>query len=125
MNTHEHLLVCLAEECAEVAQRASKALRFGIDDVQAGQPLTNKARLGEELADLEAVIQMVRAMGLIPDAPSVRRIEAKQQRVGDYMRYARGVGALSDQGTRPSPPRSHQAQLMTQISDGVDGDMRG
>jgi hypothetical protein len=34
MNPTEHLLSCLAEECAEVAQRASKSLRFGLSEVQ-------------------------------------------------------------------------------------------
>jgi len=28
----EHLLVCLAEECAEVGQAVGKALRFGLKD---------------------------------------------------------------------------------------------
>lgn len=32
MNATEHLLVCLAEECGEVAKECSKALRFGLDD---------------------------------------------------------------------------------------------
>jgi len=32
MNRTEHLLVCLAEECAEVGQAVAKALRFGLDD---------------------------------------------------------------------------------------------
>lgn len=32
MNTTEHLLVVLGEECAEVQQNIAKALRFGLDD---------------------------------------------------------------------------------------------
>jgi hypothetical protein len=32
MNITEHLLATLAEECAEVAQATSKALRFGLDE---------------------------------------------------------------------------------------------
>ncbi len=33
MNRRDHLLDILAEECAEVAIRVSKALRFGLDEV--------------------------------------------------------------------------------------------
>jgi len=35
MNRMEHLLAVLAEECAEVAQRCSKAQRFGMHQKQA------------------------------------------------------------------------------------------
>ncbi len=31
MNKTEYLLVCLAEECAEIQQAVDKALRFGLD----------------------------------------------------------------------------------------------
>lgn len=31
MNKAEHLLTCLAEECAEIQQAVSKALRFGVE----------------------------------------------------------------------------------------------
>jgi len=35
MLLQEHLLIILAEECSEVAQRASKALRFGLREILA------------------------------------------------------------------------------------------
>lgn len=50
------LLTILAEECCEVGQRVSKALRFGLAEVQPGQPLTNIERLSEEVGDLLGVI---------------------------------------------------------------------
>lgn len=59
MNRTEHLLWVLAEECAEVAQRASKAARFGLDEVQPGQALTNEERLWQEMCDLCAVGEML------------------------------------------------------------------
>jgi hypothetical protein len=34
INETDHLLACLAEECAEVSQRVMKALRFGINEIQ-------------------------------------------------------------------------------------------
>jgi len=54
MTLDEHLLICLAEECSEVVQRITKALRFGLDEVQPGQEFTNSQRIGQELIDVAA-----------------------------------------------------------------------
>jgi hypothetical protein len=59
INREQFLLLKLAEECAEVAQRASKSIRFGHDEVQDGQPLTNAERLRNELADLLTTMCMI------------------------------------------------------------------
>jgi hypothetical protein len=45
MTREQHLLTILAEECGEVVQRASKAIRFGLDESQPGQLDDNKKRL--------------------------------------------------------------------------------
>ena len=59
MNRLGHLLWILAEECAEIAQRASKASRFGMDEVQPGHALTNEQRIWQEMNDLAAVGEML------------------------------------------------------------------
>lgn len=52
----ERLLV-LSEECAEVAQAASKILRFGYDDAHPDAPdVGNRVRLREEIIDLMWII---------------------------------------------------------------------
>jgi NTP pyrophosphatase (non-canonical NTP hydrolase) len=51
------LLTILAEECCEVGQRVSKALRFGLMEIQPGQPLSNAERIAEELGDLLATAE--------------------------------------------------------------------
>jgi NTP pyrophosphatase (non-canonical NTP hydrolase) len=86
----EHLLTILAEECAEVAQRASKAARFGLEEVQPGQPLNNKRRIEAELADLMGVGAM---LGLI-----VRRDEicAKRDKVEKFLELSRQMGTLDE-----------------------------
>lgn len=61
------ILICMMEEAAEVQHRAAKALRFGLDEVQPGQPLTNAERLAQEVGDLEAMIAMACHEGLIRD----------------------------------------------------------
>jgi len=41
LNRAEYLLSVLAEECCEVAQRATKAQRFGLREIQPDQPFNN------------------------------------------------------------------------------------
>lgn len=64
MTRQEHLLVILAEECAEVAHRCSKALRFGLDDVAPGQALTSGEQIRKELMHLLVVAGYLNDEGL-------------------------------------------------------------
>jgi len=68
------LLTLLSEECAEVIQRVTKALRFGLDEVQPGQHLTNAERILQEFADVQAVFAALEAKGLF-ESIAVERIE--------------------------------------------------
>jgi len=52
MNRSDHLLTILIEECAEVAQAASKALRFGAKNVGPKSTLTNAEIIVHEFNDL-------------------------------------------------------------------------
>ena len=94
MNRTEHLLACLAEEANEVAQRAMKAQRFGLDEIQPGQSLSNFERLFAEFTDLTAV------MGMLQDETNHRAlvkpldVDAKQAKVRQYINYAESQGAL-------------------------------
>lgn len=94
MNRTEHLLSCLAEECAEVAQRASKALRFGLAEIQPGQELTNAQRIGQEFHDLLAVMEMLEEAGALARPTDTHAIERKKAKILAYMEYAEQCGAL-------------------------------
>ena len=98
MNETEHLLVILEEECVEVAQEISKALRFGMDEMMPGQTLTNRERILRELNDLWAAVEML-------DLQQVDRaaIERKKVKVAKFMDYAKNCGTLkpNDQDQRP------------------------
>ena len=59
MNNEEYILTLIAEECNEVAQRATKSLRFGLDETQEGQEYTNRERLLQEFWDLTTVMRML------------------------------------------------------------------
>ena len=117
MTKIQYLLVCLAEESAEVAQRATKALRFGLGESQPGQSLTNAERILDELEDLQIIVEMLREEGALshslsesiqprPIAPSTLdqsrsvgrlywdRIKAKRAKVKKYMDYAVQCGTV-------------------------------
>ena len=91
MKQGEHLLIILAEECAEVAQRCSKALRFGLDDIQPGQEMTNRQRIQEELADIMGVCAMLDLV--IPRAAA----RAKKARVEKFFELSRRLGTLDEE----------------------------
>lgn len=97
MNRTEHLLSCLAEECAEVSQRVSKALRFGLSEVQPGQPLTNAERISEELRDLWSVALMLMDAKVLTDAawPTNDQATAKRAKIEKFMAISREQGVLS------------------------------
>jgi hypothetical protein len=79
------LLTILIEECAEVAQRATKMLRFGVHEVQPGQPDDNAKRLSLEVGDLEAVKALCLAAGLIDNITISAQILRKMEKLSIYM----------------------------------------
>ena len=101
MNRQEHLLWILAEECGEVAQRASKAARFGMLEVQEGQKLNNAERILEEHADMLGAMEMLIEEGYIkmPDmsARMNAMIKAKKEKIKKYLAYSASVGTFVSQ----------------------------
>lgn len=98
MDRKEHLLTCLAEECTEVGQRVSKALRFGLDEVQAGQNLTNRQRIAEEYRDLVAVANILVEEGIMSAGElwiGQAQVDAKRQKIERHMEISRREGVLS------------------------------
>lgn len=93
MNRQEHLLTIIMEECAEVAQRASKALRFGLTEIQPDQDLSNAERVMVEFDDLLAAIQMCQDANLLPSR-SPERMAAKMAKVEKFLVYSEQQGTL-------------------------------
>jgi hypothetical protein len=79
------LLTILAEEAAEATQRATKALRFGIEEVQPGQPLSNSTRLAAEIGDFIAVVQLLLADGILHEREVEVAIEAKKEKIVKWL----------------------------------------
>lgn len=85
MNETEYLLTVVAEECAEIAQRAAKAARFGLEQIQDSPTenpdgLTNRVRIVAEYNDLIGTLQM---LGL--DVRNGDLQQAKKRKVRHYM----------------------------------------
>lgn len=94
MNQREYLLTKLIEECLEVAQRATKAMTFGTDEIEPGQKLTNVERLNGEWNDLLGVVELLHqdaGISLFGDSDLIR---AKIKKIRFYMDYSRQQGCL-------------------------------
>ena len=93
MTKQEHLLVLLMEECAEVSQRASKILRFGLKDKdgsEPGQPYTNEQRLHFEVNDLLAILDMVYEGKNSYSSPMAQL--QKKKKVEKYLNLSKKLG---------------------------------
>lgn len=62
------LLTVFIEEAQEVSIRCTKALRFGIEEVQPGQDLMNNDRIAHEVGDFLEVLDRLIAAGVIRPA---------------------------------------------------------
>ena len=95
MNRKEHLLIIAMEECTEVGQRLSKALRFSLEEVQPGQELTNAERIEYEFNDLLAVIDMLRKEGHLTNTINPDMILAKKEKIEKYLLHSEENGTLT------------------------------
>ncbi|ABM96985.1 hypothetical protein [Methylibium petroleiphilum] len=97
MKRLDHLLWVLSEEGGEVGHRASKAARFGLDEIQPGHQLTNAQRLLGEWFDAIAAIEMLVEDGhlTMPPEEEIRAaVAAKKAQVERFLLYSAQVGRL-------------------------------
>lgn len=99
MNKKEYLLTQLASDCMGVALRVTKALHFGLDEVQPGQPFNNYARLMVEVYDMMGSLSLLQDEGILKvetDQLSEDAIEVKKIKILKYLDYAdKHCGTLS------------------------------
>ncbi len=94
MTRTDHLLWILAEECNEVAQRVSKAARFGLQEIQPGQPFDNASRILIELWDLHAAVEMLISDGSLGDAIDRNAVNEKKRKIEKFLKYSKECGTL-------------------------------
>lgn len=102
MTREDHLLAQVMEECAEVAHRCSKALRFGFEEVEPDphknpDGLTNRQRIHQEYNDLVATLALLDANLL---QTSTDAITKKQEKIRRYLEHARENGRLDESVTQ-------------------------
>lgn len=130
MTRKELLLLQVMEECDEVSQRVSKALRFGLEEVQPEQELTNAERIIYEFSDLYAVIDMLYREGLLPQVVDPRAIAAKKDKVEKMLQLSKQCNVITDSGdvfkfinpalhllhnNKPVFPQSKEHQLLVDL----------
>lgn len=104
MNKLEHLLVTFSEECSEIAQATSKALRFGIDEPEENirrytneDKGNNRERISREVSDMKAIMELLEEAGvpeIMAGLTNRERIERKKTKVRYFLKYAKGQGTL-------------------------------
>lgn len=99
MTRLEHLMTILSEECAELIQATSKALRFGLEegrDIAAQEYGNNVQRMRAELNDLIAMVEMLEDEGLNLSPDYTMRAN-KKVKVEHYLSYSKECGTLTQQ----------------------------
>lgn len=94
MTREDHLLVRAMEECNELAQRISKALVFGMDEIQPEQELNNRERIYGEYFHLRAVLGMAGIDAWTTSDAACAAEAAKVRKVEHYLRYSDECGRL-------------------------------
>lgn len=89
------LLTLLIEECNETAQRASKAIRFGLDEVQEGQDLNNAERLIYEFNDIIGVMELLHGDKYIPYHMDAVASGLKKIKIEKWLKYSEECGTLN------------------------------
>jgi len=134
MTRVEHLLFMLAEECGEVAQRASKAARFGLTEIWPETGMTNAEAITAEMNDLSAVWMLLTKPAINPEATlklfgdddSMKRAKAIFTKIGKvewYLTYANQCGTLT--GGTPSGSIRVNEDYLTGLVEFVKAEVVG
>jgi NTP pyrophosphatase (non-canonical NTP hydrolase) len=79
----DYLLICLAEEAAEVSHAVAKALRFGLDTQWETRGKTNREAIEEELGDLKRLADRLGLEMVRPDkGDKFDRMMEKSRKLG-------------------------------------------
>ncbi|WP_207694161.1 hypothetical protein DOK67_0001893 [Enterococcus sp. DIV0212c] len=98
MRKNEYLALVAMEECAEIQQALSKAIRFGFDDHHPSRvDENNEEQMLTEFYQLTAMIEELQKQGIIT-CLSEEKIEVikqnKIEKVYEFMAYSKQKGTL-------------------------------
>lgn len=97
MTRNEALLLQVSEEASEVAQGASKCMRFGTEHMWPTRKGTAAARLYQEFLELRALVEMCQDAGMIQPCNLIMdrcTLEAKKERVEKYLAISVELGCV-------------------------------
>jgi len=95
MTHQEHLLLNLMEECAEVQQAVSKALRFGLEDFNPNTARRNNAEdIAHELIDILTIRDMLLHNNVIPPLDEVDLKEKKRIKLNKNIKLSEKLGCI-------------------------------
>lgn len=97
MNRTQWFLAKLAEEAAEVSQRAMKAQQFGMEEVQPEQHLNNLERLILEAHDFIATYQLMLSEvdAGIEGMPGPGKVEQRRQKMEKFLRLSQSLNQVA------------------------------
>ena len=93
----DYLLSHLAQECAEIIVRATKAQHFGLCEVQPEQGYTNAERVLHEWCDLVATMETLQEYGIVPELRREDYVQRKKDKRGKaalFREYSRDLERL-------------------------------
>lgn len=90
----EYYLSCVGEECLEVAFRISKAIRFGLMEVQSEQKLNNWQRIAEEYDDLLTAMDVLLEQEGLTYNRDIPTQQAKRAKIKYYLEHAKIKGQV-------------------------------
>lgn len=90
MKQFENILVTVSEECAEIAQATSKALRFGLENYHPDNPdVTNADDILYEYIQLSALIELLQKDGKLPTWEKFTVDTIKRNKINNVEKYQR------------------------------------
>jgi hypothetical protein len=96
MNRKEHILTVFSEECAEVAQRASKALRFSLKEIRPGQAYSNAELIMHEYADVVGMMEkMIEERLVTYPEDFTERVKNKKTKFEILLNFSKEQGTLN------------------------------
>lgn len=98
MISGENLLIIAMEECAEIQQEISKALRFGVDSHHPDEPdIDNGERVLREYYQLKMVMNELMARRIIPPISEREQTQimfAKRDSIEKWEEYSKDLGIV-------------------------------
>ena len=92
MTRNQYILSKIAEEACELAVRATKAMQFGVHEMQVDQPKTNLARVRDEWVDLSVMIQELSRSTGLDMKPLLKEEVDKRIKFTKYYEYSKSLG---------------------------------